>query len=402
DTAFEDDRGFGEFDYAEEIDDDDDNDDNDEEEDETGASQSQSHSEADDSLVFLGATSRNPAVNRRRTVFLDDDDDDDDEVQVTGVTRRNHSHDQNDEEDPDEALARRLQEEEYAALQSNNMVTPQQNIQQLFGILHPDESEDEDAPVPPNLQLDDYRTRQRLRELERQEALEMAQQAAMAAAAARRGGIRATRATSRVSAPSRGVATRRGRRTRGQLFEDDDEDEEDGVAAGGFPFHDGLPPGLAGMLYGGAFGLQGHRLMGRGGGSAGNALHGLIPELYGAGVAYNPGNYVDDDNFDTSYENLIQLGERIGSAKPKGVRKPVLDSLPTKKFKAQNGSSGSGSSSSSSSTTTANNSSEDDAKCAICLMEFEDGEEVSGVPCLHWFHEPCIKKWLQDSSVCPM
>ncbi|KAJ1264727.1 hypothetical protein BS78_08G023100 [Paspalum vaginatum] len=42
--------------------------------------------------------------------------------------------------------------------------------------------------------------------------------------------------------------------------------------------------------------------------------------------------------------------------------------------------------------------------CRICLEEFEDGEEVSVVPCSrgHEFHTQCIAKWLGVSNMCPL
>ncbi|CAO2140863.1 unnamed protein product [Urochloa humidicola] len=43
-------------------------------------------------------------------------------------------------------------------------------------------------------------------------------------------------------------------------------------------------------------------------------------------------------------------------------------------------------------------------ECAICFEEFEDGEEVSMMPCSHRheFHVKCITKWLGRSNTCPL
>nr|CAB3491067.1 unnamed protein product [Digitaria exilis] len=43
-------------------------------------------------------------------------------------------------------------------------------------------------------------------------------------------------------------------------------------------------------------------------------------------------------------------------------------------------------------------------ECAICLVDFEDGEEVSVMPCFHGhgFHQDCIAKWLWRSNKCPL
>ncbi|KAF8706547.1 hypothetical protein HU200_030829 [Digitaria exilis] len=42
--------------------------------------------------------------------------------------------------------------------------------------------------------------------------------------------------------------------------------------------------------------------------------------------------------------------------------------------------------------------------CAICLEGFDDGEEVSVMPCSHrhGFHPVCITKWLIRSNMCPV
>ncbi|XP_004142830.1 RING-H2 finger protein ATL52 [Cucumis sativus] len=44
-----------------------------------------------------------------------------------------------------------------------------------------------------------------------------------------------------------------------------------------------------------------------------------------------------------------------------------------------------------------------DGTCAICLSEFEEGEEIKTLPeCKHSYHMPCIDMWLYSHSSCPM
>ncbi|XP_061352090.1 RING-H2 finger protein ATL52-like [Gastrolobium bilobum] len=41
--------------------------------------------------------------------------------------------------------------------------------------------------------------------------------------------------------------------------------------------------------------------------------------------------------------------------------------------------------------------------CAVCLGDFEDGEELRTLPeCMHSFHVPCIDMWLHSHSSCPI
>ncbi|PIN04080.1 SCF ubiquitin ligase, Rbx1 component [Handroanthus impetiginosus] len=40
--------------------------------------------------------------------------------------------------------------------------------------------------------------------------------------------------------------------------------------------------------------------------------------------------------------------------------------------------------------------------CSICLDEFPGSCETVSMPCSHFFHEDCIKKWLRTSHYCPI
>ena len=45
----------------------------------------------------------------------------------------------------------------------------------------------------------------------------------------------------------------------------------------------------------------------------------------------------------------------------------------------------------------------DDVVCAVCLSEFEEGEELRTLPeCLHSFHVQCIDMWLFSHATCPI
>ncbi|KAG0483484.1 hypothetical protein HPP92_011568 [Vanilla planifolia] len=48
-------------------------------------------------------------------------------------------------------------------------------------------------------------------------------------------------------------------------------------------------------------------------------------------------------------------------------------------------------------------SSTEPAACAVCLMEFEDGERFRSLPkCRHRFHVQCVDTWLQSHATCPL
>ncbi|CAA0819951.1 RING/U-box superfamily protein [Striga hermonthica] len=48
-------------------------------------------------------------------------------------------------------------------------------------------------------------------------------------------------------------------------------------------------------------------------------------------------------------------------------------------------------------------SADDVSQCYICLAEYEDGDEIRVLPCLHEYHMSCVDKWLKEiHGVCPL
>ncbi|KAJ0032996.1 hypothetical protein NQD34_000103 [Periophthalmus magnuspinnatus] len=41
------------------------------------------------------------------------------------------------------------------------------------------------------------------------------------------------------------------------------------------------------------------------------------------------------------------------------------------------------------------------SRCVICMMDFEYGDPVRFLPCLHIYHVDCIDPWLMRSFTCP-
>jgi hypothetical protein len=40
-------------------------------------------------------------------------------------------------------------------------------------------------------------------------------------------------------------------------------------------------------------------------------------------------------------------------------------------------------------------------QCLICISDYIKGEQVTTLPCNHFFHSNCINTWLRSQSLCP-
>mmetsp|Transcript_110207 Transcript_110207/g.312616 ORF Transcript_110207/g.312616 Transcript_110207/m.312616 type:complete len:307 (+) Transcript_110207:86-1006(+) len=75
----------------------------------------------------------------------------------------------------------------------------------------------------------------------------------------------------------------------------------------------------------------------------------------------------------------VHAGEAADTA-PCGTLQEVIDSLAVVRYAANGRETG----------------------CAVCLVDFEEGESLRELPCGHKFHAPCIDRWLLKSSRCPL
>mmetsp|Transcript_13751 Transcript_13751/g.31409 ORF Transcript_13751/g.31409 Transcript_13751/m.31409 type:complete len:114 (-) Transcript_13751:158-499(-) len=41
-------------------------------------------------------------------------------------------------------------------------------------------------------------------------------------------------------------------------------------------------------------------------------------------------------------------------------------------------------------------------ECELCLEDYEEGDELLRMPCMHLFHSKCVGPWLQKSYSCPV
>jgi E3 ubiquitin-protein ligase RNF115/126 len=81
---------------------------------------------------------------------------------------------------------------------------------------------------------------------------------------------------------------------------------------------------------------------------------------------------------------ITQLMEQnAGSTAPPPAPEAAIRSLPTRKVEeSMMGSDGK-------------------AECSICMDNVEIGQEVTVLPCNHWFHRECVTAWLKEHDTCP-
>jgi hypothetical protein len=49
-----------------------------------------------------------------------------------------------------------------------------------------------------------------------------------------------------------------------------------------------------------------------------------------------------------------------------------------------------------------NSGDDDDApQCSVCICDYEEGELLMQLPCMHVFHQPCITTWMRAHNTCP-
>ena len=114
--------------------------------------------------------------------------------------------------------------------------------------------------------------------------------------------------------------------------------------------------------------------------------------------------YPDIDNM--SYEQLLELGERLGEVKQRGMNTEQLSVLPTYKWtepkqsKATKSSArlkreeldekqprrGGGAATAPAGSSKGEEEDDPDGRCSICITPFEAGEDIKRLPCMHIFH----------------
>nr|XP_020450935.1 RING finger protein 44 isoform X5 [Monopterus albus] len=91
---------------------------------------------------------------------------------------------------------------------------------------------------------------------------------------------------------------------------------------------------------------------------------------------------VDDVEME-NYEALLNLAERLGEAKPRGLTKADIEQLPSYRFNPENHLS-------------------EQTLCVVCFSDFECRQLLRVLPCNHEFHAKCVDKWLKTNRTCPI
>eukprot|EP00668_Euglena_longa_P045214 GGOE01060849.1.p1 GENE.GGOE01060849.1~~GGOE01060849.1.p1 ORF type:complete len:290 (+),score=63.92 GGOE01060849.1:898-1767(+) len=91
-----------------------------------------------------------------------------------------------------------------------------------------------------------------------------------------------------------------------------------------------------------------------------------------------------DDTDDATYEQLLRLEEQLGIVS-RGASVEQIDALPTTVAQSRHSA-----------------AAEAPHTCAVCLEEFDTGQSLRTLPCLHQFHRECVDRWLGMNRCCPV
>ena len=104
------------------------------------------------------------------------------------------------------------------------------------------------------------------------------------------------------------------------------------------------------------------------------------------GGAFSGGGLGGAPPENATYEELLAWEEARGAAGPsKGMSGQQLSALPQRSFLGPRDALKGG-----------------EAVCAICMSDYEVGESLSILSCLHTFHVECVSTWLKDKPSCPV
>ncbi|KAK9895277.1 hypothetical protein P389DRAFT_90801 [Cystobasidium minutum MCA 4210] len=105
------------------------------------------------------------------------------------------------------------------------------------------------------------------------------------------------------------------------------------------------------------------------------------------GIGTDPRDWMGDSDIDLSYESLMAISERLGDVRRRGATEEALArGLTIYKY-----------------TTTSTASADGETRCAICLEDYEESDEIArSNKCNHALHNNCFSTWLRRVTTCPI
>jgi hypothetical protein len=111
-------------------------------------------------------------------------------------------------------------------------------------------------------------------------------------------------------------------------------------------------------------------------------LHFLSVLVVPPATVHRP-SYGESPSDNLSYETLLELSERLGDVKSRGLTADDVRQLPL--YRADGGS-----------------GRQRLTTCVICLDQVDRGQLVRALPCCHEFHAKCVDRWLTMNCTCPV
>ncbi|KAK4103500.1 hypothetical protein N658DRAFT_514346 [Parathielavia hyrcaniae] len=112
------------------------------------------------------------------------------------------------------------------------------------------------------------------------------------------------------------------------------------------------------------------------------ALHDLLHSLYNPANAVHGDAVFSQEALDRIITQLMEVSPQTNAAPP--ASQTAIEKLEKKRVDAEM------------------LGTEAKAECTICIDEIHKGDEVTVLPCQHWYHGDCVVLWLKEHNTCPI